>query len=144
MNTLNNNQINNILKNYNLFDTTIMSDEGNKLKNNKYYVINLNSSKQKGSHWCALYYNNNKSIYFDSYGFYPDKEIEKYLNSYDYNDKQIQDLYSSSCGYYCIAFIIYMIHNNNNLKGFIDMFNDNFKLNEKILYNYLKKYNIVY
>ena len=143
MNTLNNKQIDNILKNFKLYDKCIMTDEGYKLKNNHYYVVNLNNSKQNGSHWCGLYYNKDKSIYFDSYGYYPDKEIEKYLNSYDYSNKQIQDLYSSSCGFYSIAFIIYMINNNNNLKGFTDMFNDNFKLNERILYDYLKKFNIV-
>lgn len=139
MNTLSNIQINNYLKNIKNFDGCIMSDEGKKIKNNKFYIVNLNNSYQKGSHWCALYKDKNKSYYFDSYGFYPDKEIEPYITPYEYNKYQIQSLYSSSCGYFCIAFVLYMSLNNNNIYNFINMFSKkNFDINENILYNYIK------
>jgi hypothetical protein len=121
-----------------------MSDEGKYIKDDKYYVFNLNNSNQRGSHWVALYKGKNKSYYFDSFGFVPDKELEPYIKPYKYNKKQFQDIYSSSCGYYCIAFIIFMYYSNNNYDNFIKMFDENdLKLNEFILYNFLKKYNVV-
>lgn len=145
MNTLTNHLINDILyKLINNYDGCYMSDQGKFIKNNNYYVYNLHNSNQRGSHWVGLYKGKNISYYFDSFGFVCDKEIEKYIKPYKYNKIQIQDINSSSCGYFCIAFIIFMKYNNNNINNFINMFNkDNIKLNEFILYNYLKKYNIV-
>ena len=145
MNTLTNNTINDILyKLIDKYDGCYMTDQGKFIKNDKYYVYNLNNSSQKGSHWVGIYKNNKKSYYFDTFGFVCDKEIEKYIKPYKYNKYQIQDINSTSCGYYCIAFIIFMNYNNNDFDNFIKMFNkENYKLNEFILYNYLKKYNIV-
>ena len=121
-----------------------MSDEGKNIKNGSYYVFNLNNSNQRGSHWVALYKGKNKSYYFDSYGFYCDKEIEPFIKPYIYNKKQIQNYNSSSCGFFCIAYIYFMYHNNNNLNGFINMFSDDTRLNDYILYRYLKKNKLVY
>ena len=146
MNTLTNNNINYILfKIVDNYKGCFMSDEGKNIKDDSYYVYNLNNSNQKGSHWVGIYKNKTgKSYYFDSYGFISDKEIEPYIKPYIYNKKQIQDINSSSCGYYCIAFIIFMKFTNNNFDDFIKMFNkENFKLNEFILYQFLKRYNIV-
>lgn len=145
MNTLTNHTINDILyKLIDKYDGCYMTDQGKFIKNDKYYIYNLNNSYQKGSHWVGIYKNNKKSCYFDSFGFVCDREIEKYIKPYKYNKYQIQDINSTSCGYYCIAFIIFMNYNNNDFDNFIKMFNkENYKLNEFILYNYLKKYNIV-
>lgn len=146
MNTLTNNDINYIL--FNIVDKyrgCFMSDQGENIKDGYYYVYNLNNSKQNGSHWVALYKNKfGKSYYFDSYGFIADKEIEPYIKPYIYNKKQIQDINSTSCGYYCIAFIVFMYFSDNKFDDFIKMFDkENYKLNEFILYQFLKRYNIV-
>lgn len=72
-------------------------------------IVNLNKSTQPGSHWVALYNNPNHKhqYYFDSFGAPPPIEIErlKLFKPIAYNVSQIQDLNSSACGYYCIAFI---------------------------------------
>ena len=62
------------------------------------------------------------------------------IHPYTYNDKQIQNIYSTACGYYCIAFIIFMNERKNKKIGFeifINEFSRNTKNNDKILYNYL-------
>jgi hypothetical protein len=86
-----------------------MKDElPSKLKNG-FYIINLQSSNiGSGTHWTAFYYNSKHSYYFDAFGFLAPVEVEQKLNEYTYNNKQIQNLKSTACGYYCIAFIIFI------------------------------------
>jgi hypothetical protein len=118
-----------------------MKDElPSKLKNG-FYVINLQSSNDgNGTHWTAFYYSSKHSFYFDPFGFLAPIEIEQNLKSYLYNDKQIQNLKSTACGYYCIAFIIFMDGQKNKemgFKSFVDVFSNNSKRNDEILYNLL-------
>ena len=120
-----------------------MKDElPSKLKKG-FYVINLQSSNVgNGTHWTALYYSSKHSFYFDPFGFLAPIEIEQKLNKYKYNDKQIQNLKSTACGFYCIAFIIYMYGRKNmdldiGFKSFVDAFSTNTKENDKLLYKYL-------
>ena len=50
-----------------------------KIKNGA-YVINLDEYKNVGTHWIALYQNNNEVIYFDSFGLeYVPKEIKIFI-----------------------------------------------------------------
>ena len=120
-----------------------MKDElPSKLKKG-FYVINLQSSNVgNGTHWTALYYSSKHSFYFDPFGFLAPIEIEQKLNGYKYNDKQIQNLKSTACGFYCIAFIIFMYGRKNmeldiGFKSFVDAFSTNTKENDKLLYKYL-------
>ena len=106
-----------------------------------FYVINLQSSTDgNGTHWTALYYDSKHSYYFDPFGFLAPTEVEQKLNEYTFNNKQIQNLKSTACGYYCIAFIIFMNKRKNKKLGFIifvDEFSTDTKKNDKLLYNYL-------
>ena len=81
------------------------------------------------------------SINFDSFGFLPPKDVEKKLHKYDYNDKQIQGLNSSSCGFFCIAFILFLSKYKSNVKKafetFISLFSHDSKKNEVVLYKLL-------
>jgi len=118
-----------------------MKDElPSKLKTG-FYIINLQSSNiGSGTHWTALYYNSKHSYYFDAFGFVAPVEVEQKLKAYTYNDKQIQNLKSTACGYYCIAFIIFMYGRKDmklRFKLFVDAFSSNSKDNDKLLYNYL-------
>jgi hypothetical protein len=108
-----------------------------------FYVINLQSSNiGDGTHWTALYYNYKHSFYFDAFGFVPPVELEQKINRYTYNHKQIQNLKSTACGYYCIAFIIFMYKRKKlelelGFKLFVDAFSTDTKKNDELLYNYL-------
>lgn len=120
-----------------------MKDElPSKLKSG-FYVVNLQSSNiGNGTHWTAFYYSPKKSFYFDAFGFPAPVEIEQKLKRYRYNDKQIQNLNSTACGFYCIAFIIFLNKNKNKdlenrFQSFVDAFSTNTKINDKLLYNFL-------
>ena len=142
-NILSNFDIDKILKNYKINYNGIYAKNElpNKLPNG-FYVINMQSSdKGNGTHWVSLFkINDGYSQYMDSFGFVPPLEIENKLHKYDYNDRDIQDINSSSCGYYCIAFIKFMNGKTDlkkSFKTFIKMFSNNTKNNEEILYNIL-------
>jgi hypothetical protein len=140
-NTLSNIDIEEILKSQKIKVTVYMKDELPFTLKRGFYVINLQSSTVgSGTHWTALYYNSKHSYYFDPFGFIAPTEVEQKLNEYTFNNKQIQNLKSTACGYYCIAFIIFMNKRKNKKLGFIifvDEFSTNTKKNDKLLYNYL-------
>ena len=104
---------------------------------NGFYIVNLNGS----SHWCAVCRDGKDYFYFDSYGFVPPLEVERCIpKDYIYNDKQIQTLGSTACGFYCVAFCRVMNASKDKLKAyqkFIDSFGVNSKQNEKILKQFL-------
>jgi hypothetical protein len=108
-----------------------------------FYVVNLQSSTVgNGTHWVAFYYNSKNSFYFDAFGFPAPVEIEQKLKKYKYNEKQIQNLKSTACGYYCIAFILFLYGKQNKeletrFGLFIDAFSTDTKINDKLLYDYL-------
>ena len=77
-----------------------------------------------------------KYFYFDSYGFLASAEVEDQINEYVYSDLQLQHLNSSSCGFFCIAWIKWMQeHKNKKLaySNFLKLFSDDPKKNEAIL-----------
>jgi hypothetical protein len=79
-----------------------------------------------------------KYFYFDSFGFPASSEIEDQIGEYIYSTNQIQDINSSSCGYFCIAFMMWMQehkHKNKEIcfNSFLDVFSKDTKKNELIL-----------
>ena len=109
----------------------------NKLKNG-FYIVNLQASTEgNGTHWTVLNYSPGISFYFDSYGFGPPKEVEKKLNDYLYSMIDIQDINSSSCGYYCISFIKEGVNSFEKYKNFLNSFINNNIDNEEDLYRIL-------
>lgn len=107
------------------------------------YILNLNNSDQSGSHWTCFCIEGNRTYYFDSFGFPAPKELRRFnKDEYFYSDKQIQNINSTVCGYYCIAFLIYMNGSPrlSRFQQFLDMFSDDPKKNRKILADFLKPY----
>ena len=143
-NTLTNFEIDEILKKYKIkYNGIFLKD---KLPNNLlngFYIINLQSSSDgNGTHWIALNkVNDGYSQIFDSYGFPPPQEVEDKLKYYVYNHKEIQNIDSSSCGFYCIAWMKFISEHENNLKKafdtFISLFSKDTEKNEEILYKLL-------
>ena len=73
-------------------------------------VVNLDPHNKPGSHWVAIYINNNVGEYFDSYGLPPlNPNILNFLKTncrlWLYNVKSIQNETSRVCGHYCIWFL---------------------------------------
>ena len=118
----------------------LMRDEMNKLKNDGFYIINLDSSNNPGTHWTSLYFHPLNSYYFDSFGFVPPLEVEQKIKPYIYNDADIQDFNSEACGYYALAFIKFLNDKTNKeiaFKEFLNLFKNNKKENDTILKKYL-------
>jgi len=84
-------------------------------------VINLNTSKQQGSHHTCYWVANNKKYYFDSFGIIPPKELVKYLKSpIIYSTYQIQQYNDTNCSEWCL----YMLIELNKGREFIDIIID--------------------
>jgi hypothetical protein len=75
-------------------------------------------------------------FYFDSYGFPASQEIEDQIGEYLYSDNQLQHLNSSSCGFFCVAWMRYLqSHKDKKLAfaNFLKLFSEDPKKNEVIL-----------
>jgi len=111
------------------------------------YIINLDDDI--GSHWTALNINKNKGIYFDSFGSVPPQNVISFVKQkpnikFGYNNFLIQDLESEKCGFYCIAFLLFLNRSKNKdiykaTNDFIQLFKDNTLENDEILKKYLLK-----
>ena len=118
----------------------LMRDEMKELKEDGFYIINLDSSDNNGTHWTSLYFHPLNSCYFDSYGFVPPLEVEQKIKPYIYNDADIQDFNSEACGYYALAFIKFLHDKTDKeiaFRQFLQLFKDNKKENDNILRKYL-------
>ena len=77
------------------------------------YVINLDEYESIGTHWKALYVNDNNIIYFDSYGVENiPKEIRKFIGNKNIitNIYRIQAYDSIMRGYFCTGFIDFKLY----------------------------------
>ena len=75
------------------------------------YVVNLDDMGKSGTHWIAIFVDNGRAIYFDSFGVeHMPKEIKKFLRNKDIhaNIFRVQPADSVLCGYYCIKFLDFM------------------------------------
>ena len=112
------------------------------------YVINLDDSSNDGSHWIALFVNEeNEAIYFDSFGRPPLAcclEIVNILMNLSgeywiYNDKRLQSIESDACGFYCTLFIL-LLGGGANLREFQKLFTQDYQLNDLLVKEIVKSY----
>ena len=103
------------------------------------YVINLDEYYDIGTHWIALYVNNETVTYFDSFGIeHIPKEVKKFIGNKNIisNIYKIQNYDSIMCGYFCIGYIDYMFK-VKKLTDYTNLFSpNNFKKNDDIILNY--------
>ena len=81
------------------------------------YVINLDEYSDIGTHWVALYVQNNDVTYFDSSGVeHISKEIKTFIANANVktNIFRIQAYDSIMCGYFCIGFTDFMLAGKTN------------------------------
>ena len=109
------------------FKGVFMRDE---LKNEKAncdecMVINIDHSRNEGTHWACLFIKNTVSFYFDSFGFEPTLEVIKYCKQLEgstsgtrcYSSFPIQKINEVICGHYCI----YVLHRLSKGGNFYDI-----------------------
>ena len=126
-----------LLKHYKIpFNGCVIASQISKLLKNGFTIINLNGQ----SHWTALLKDGKKYYYFDSYGFVPPQPLEDIIGEYIYSENDIQSMASSSCGWYCIAWMKYLYKKKNKelaYAKFLSLFTTNKNENEKILHSML-------
>ena len=112
----------------------------NKIKDGA-YVINLDEYSDIGTHWVALWVNNNNVTYFDSFGVeHIPKEIKTFINNKNIktNIFRIQAYDSIMCGYFCIGFIDFMFK-GKSLTEFTNLsYPYDFKRNDDIIMSFFK------
>ena len=124
-------------KNEPRFNGAYSRDNLPKIKNGA-YVINIDEYSDIGTHWVALYVqnNNNNVIYFDSFGLeHIPKEIKTFINNKNIktNIFRIQSYDSIMCGYFCVGFIDFMLA-RKTLTEYTNLFSpNNFKKNDDII-----------
>jgi hypothetical protein len=102
-----------------------------------FLIFNLSKHFQKGSHFIAIAKMNKKVIYFDPLGNKCSnmgilKFLLKIKSKIIFTKKQIQSDHSIFCGFFCLAFLLY-ISKNKSLKSFLKIFSSsNLPDNDKI------------
>ena len=116
------------------------------------YIINLDRTRSKGTHWVCFCKHGSTIMYYDSFGENAPVEVlhtcRKYKCSLIESHFHIQDLKDDSCGFYCLAFLHYMKDKqltNRDLNIYNDQYNTddtraNRKILEKIIQSIAKKY----
>lgn len=73
-------------------------------------IVNLDAAEGQGTHWVAYWKDEDRVVYFDSYGnLKPPQELVTYFNSagdvsiaYNYSRRQFK---SYNCGHLCLEFL---------------------------------------
>ena len=87
-------------------------------------------------HWCILLKDGKDYFYFDTYGFPASSEVEDQIGTYIWSDVQLQDMNSSSCGFYCVAWMLYLQEHKDKksaFANFLKLFSKSTKKNEEII-----------
>ena len=106
------------------------------------FIYNLEPHYMSGSHWVTTYVRDGTINYFDSFGMPPFQELvnhakEKNLNLLHQN-RQIQNLYTTTCGYFCLYFLNEM-HKGVDYFDLLQVFSFDTEENEKFIENYFSK-----
>ena len=109
--------------------------------NGEAYIINLDEYESMGTHWIALYGNDNNVTYFDRFEVeHIPKETKKFIGNKNAvtNIYRIQVYDPIMCGYFCIGFIDFILKGKSLLK-YKDAFSPNdYQKNDKIILNYFQ------
>lgn len=83
------------------------------LKPSVNFIVNTHTHNLPGEHWIAVSYKRGGIVYaFDPFGKYYPHLLRSYLHQLKpllcvkYNADQFQEFYETSCGHYCIAWLI--------------------------------------
>ena len=125
-------------KNESTFNGVCSRDNLSKIKDGA-YIKNLDEYSDIGTHWVALWVNNNNVTYFDSFGVeHIPKEIKTFIKNRNIktNIFRIQAYDSIMCGYFCIGFIDFM-SKGKSLTDYTNLFSPNdFKKNNDTILKY--------
>lgn len=112
----------------------------------KSFVVNTDPKNLPGSHWIAIYFEDEQhGEFFDSYGHHPNIYNEYFLNfmnthstEWKHNEKGLQSAFSNVCGQYCIYFLYYRSR-GIPMSSIVNRFSFNKSQDDQIVYNFVKK-----
>jgi hypothetical protein len=140
-NELTNYEINDLMKHYKLpFHGSYIKDKLPARLSNGAYIVNLNGQ----SHWTALIKEGDIFYYFDSFGMPAPAPIEQRAINTNWSEYDIQAIASSSCGWFCIAWLRHMKNKKDKKKAYADFLKlftshtPNLLENEKVLSGLLR------
>ena len=100
------------------------------------YIINTDPAWKPGRHWVAIY-KGEETEYFDSFGEEPTvPAICEFLNEYKYNTHELQQSTSSTCGHYCIYYLIHRCR-GYSMENITSRFGSDKKRNDVNVYQYV-------
>ena len=106
------------------------------------FIYNLEPAYMSGSHWVATYVKDNVINYFDSFGMPPFQEIVNHAKKKNltllHQNNQIQNIQTTTCGYFCLYFLNEM-NKGNSYYDLLQVFdiNDTMK-NESFIEHYFR------
>ncbi|KAJ8027015.1 hypothetical protein HOLleu_32027 [Holothuria leucospilota] len=75
------------------------------------FIANTDKADKPGSHWVAMYFDDNGADFFYSFGRTPEEcspyfehFLKKHSNIIQWNKKRLQGFMSTVCGQYCCSF----------------------------------------
>ena len=103
----------------------------------KFYIINLETRFESGSHWVMVYNVEMTCYYFDSFGIDPAEEILNFMKTgrkrVIMNTYRIQDVNSILCGYFCVYFIDELLKGKKFQSILLEFSPSNYKQNDEII-----------
>lgn len=112
-------------------------------------IVNLDDGSQGGTHWTAYFFDGSRGVYFDSFGACPPPEVMRWARKsprepVPYNAWICQDIKTSTCGWFCLAFGAFLSQERGPAEPlvdaanrFVNLFEDNTKKNNTHLFRYL-------
>ena len=105
------------------------------------FIYNLEPHYMSGSHWVATYVKDNVTNYFDSFGMAPFQELVNHAVRKNltllHQDQQIQNLYTTTCGFYCLYFLNEM-HKGREYLDILKVFSLDTNENEQFKAKYFR------
>ena len=103
-------------------------------------VSNTDPAHRPGRHWVAIYIEDGRGEFFDSFGRRPNEVFERYMNrhcsSWIFNDKQLQSVVSKFCGHYCICYCL-LRSSGVNMRKIMRGFSSDTGLNDAIVHRFV-------
>jgi hypothetical protein len=127
-----------------------------------YYINMQNSNEGEGTHWvlAKIYDDDSRdeendkkevhkvgALFFDPFGIDMPKEVEEFLSPFKpipYNNRQIQSINTSQCGWYCISCDYALEHKSHSdtyledFEKYIALWSDEPSKNLKLLKSFFK------
>lgn len=104
-------------------------------------VQNLGDSTSKGTHWTVFLREPKRYVYADSFGVCGPEAIKKQVKGKKcvYLNSQVQDMQSTSCGWFCLYFLIELSKGRSFEQIVYDFDIHDLGKNERLLEAYFRK-----